>query len=344
MYQFLDNDEIQKELLRYVNMILPKKIAEDKEYLKKYIDEVIWSFMGNTDNLFGEILKSDSWSETEIEIIAELIMKDILQALEYANRDREKLIGCGGVDQSVIHKEKENLLREKTIGQYADMLRDVYSESFADIQMILILGFSYRDYLEGFLNEEGLQLERLEYEGDNLSRISAVTLVMNLIGEWEGIETEDYFEKDQPEMQQLHCMLRDRYFKILCSIEYETEDWNNIELVKERIVNFNNQVNNDQENVPDRTLYFPNECIKGERLWKSDPEDDMNGYLAEYLLMCVNDSVIQYSASQKVKQIQELRKSVRFVTECNSVKEMFQTVCMEVNKYKETIFMEENPA
>lgn len=335
--EFINNQEISKILYEYIwwmaiNIISGKEGKEKKKQLKDYISQIVVLRTGNLENMFGVILKVEVWSDTEIEIMVNLIMSDVKEKINYINRDQGYLLNLGEVEQSVAIGTSDSILIRKTIGEYAAMLKSIYSEAFADVQMILLLDFGYEDYLKGFLVDESINLKNLPSSMEDLARISMVVLTMNLVGMWDGLPHLDYFKDSDSELQELHRIIRREYIAMMQGIEFENME--NLEDLRKAVRKFKAQVEdkvscegqeghcivNVKENVDDRMVNVY-----------------INNQLFRYLIVCTGNSIIQYMNEDKIKQIQKLRGTIETVINCKNMKETFKAICVEVKEYREKI-------
>ena len=70
-------------------------------------------------------------------------------------------------------------------------LISLYSETYADLQMILLLDISYDNYLKEFIQDEELDIERIEDSDEDLVRIAVISKLMQDVGLWTELTMED---------------------------------------------------------------------------------------------------------------------------------------------------------
>lgn len=338
--EFIWNQEILKCLDEHIRGIIEdifddKGAGEKKEQIKDYVSEIIVSRTGNLGDMFGAMLKAETWSETEKEIMVNWIMRDVKEKINYINRDQRQLLSLGEVDQSVALRRPDDILTQKTIGEFAAALKATYSETFADVQMIILLDFGYRDYLNGFLLDERLDLEKLPKSLENLSRISMVALTMNLAGIWDELTRPVYFGDSDSKLQKLHrivCCECDAMMQTM-----ENMNMKNSELLQEKVREFKHQVNVKGKDKDERK----NDCnITDEAESVDDRMSNayINNQLFQYLMVCTGNSIMQYLNKDKIEKIKKLRGTIDTVINCKNIRETFEAVCTEVKEYRETIF------
>lgn len=341
--QFMGNSEVMKLLYGHVHCIISESfldrkvdLEEKRLQLTEYISQICVLQTGSMNNLFGHILMAEVWSEAEVEIITKLVMSDIEQKIKYINRDRELLLRTGQIEQNVVLGGSRRLLERKTVGQYAEMLRSIYSEAFADIQMILLMNFGYKDYLNGFLVDEDIDLNDLQERVDDLTRISIVVLIMNQVGLWDELRRETCFpEESGARLQQLHSVIRRECIVTVRGVKYDSLMV--IERIRDLINKLENKLNDEMEDRKGKQngLIFPEE--EG-YLDTATKNVFINIQLFRYLLICVGTSVKKYLQQDNIERIRKLRKVVNTIIKCDDMKETFKTVCEEVNEYREVIF------
>lgn len=342
--EFIGNQEIIKQLRNYIcitikNIVLEGGDSEREKQLKDYISGIIQLRTGNLENMFGAILKEETWSETETDIMVNLIMGDVKEKINYINCDQGILLRMGEVEQSVALGKPDGILARETIGEFAEMLKSIYSEAFADVQMILLLDFGYEDYLNGFLMDESIDLENLPRIMEDLSRIAMVVLTMNLVGMWDELKRQDYFgNSDHVQLQKLHGIIYRECAAMMLGVEFE-DIAEELDVLREAVGRFKRQVEDNVE-------YEVKEFMKSDIMVEREDVDDrmmnvyVNVHLLQYLIVCTKNSIGQYLEKDKIRMIQKLRKTIGIVTSCRNMRETFKAICTEVKEYRETIFHE----
>ncbi|MBD5501538.1 MAG: hypothetical protein HDR10_10135, partial [Lachnospiraceae bacterium] len=337
--EFIANQEILRLLDEHVFKTMENMAAENdsrKIRLTDYISQIIQLQAGGLTNILGEVLKEKTWSQTEIEIIKNLVMDDIKEKINHINRDSRYLLYLGEMEQSVALGKTDDILKRKTIGEFANMLKSIYSEAFADVQMILLLNFGYEDYLNGFLVDESINLKKLPKSMEDLSRISMVVLTMNLIGMWDELGQQDCWNGKEFELHELHQIIRRECAAMIQGIEWEDEE--NLEKLKKAVQCFRNQVG-DQAEIRNREYADYVIAVEDENVDDRMVNVYINNQLLQYLIGCVGRSIAQYLNNEdKIERIKKLRKTIKTVIDCENMRETFKAVCLEVKEYKETIF------
>lgn len=333
--EFEKNEEIERLIREFVLKSLLKcyiesekdEHLEDQEDIKKYILHIACHSLGTDENVIRRFFQNGKLSYVQIEILVNLIMADISQEVVLLNRDEELLIQNGTVIQSsvaALRKDKQRIY----LGEYTEWLISGCSEAFSDIQMVLLMGMEYEEYLRSFLVDEKIDLEKLPYLPEDLIRFTVVALTLNCVGIWKGIDRKIISEDEHSAIQQFH---RNIIFQInavknnITEQEYQelAEDrkegekyWKNLKGEKGQEVT---QLSENEGNISHRYYYA-------------------NYYLTKYLIKCAKDSIKHYGDAAKLQKIKELRKTVDSVVKCENIMEVFTFVCKEITEYKKELF------
>lgn len=344
--EFLITPEVSKVLHDYIKAVLNSYLqgdaAKDQAYgderdkLWNYIVKLVGTKMVMPEHVLEQAYEGKKFSEAERSVLLKLICDDVEQELKIVNKDKELLRENGRITQSIISGVGCGVLNENTVGNYVKALCNIYSEAFADIQMILITGISYEAYLEGFINEENIDLSNFEEQMEDSSRISMVTLALHLSGEWENIEIVErelengYTAKKSEEKGKLVLLqkkIKEQINIVLSSISDNTRK--SIAEIKE--------TNNFSDTELDGWLWDEDFCS----LLSAEGGDNMMYYinvqLLLYLLECIAESDKCYQ--KKADDIKELQKSIGTVSEFKKVLPVFTKICAEIERYKKKILL-----
>lgn len=247
--------------------------------------------------------------------------------LVLVNKDRELLFQMGRVPQSVIARVGSRILERRALGQYVKGLSDVYAEAFADIQMVLLTGLTYKAYLEGFVNEENIDVDRWASQFEDSARISMVTFALRITGVWNTSDGEAALDEHSSETQKrLQQMIEEQIDLVKSSISYEE---------KEEI----NQYYGVARSFADTGDYKLDDI---EELWRekgSLSSNNMQYYINEQLLLyleeCIKKSVDRY---QDTDNRGKLRNTIKIISDFENVEDVFSTICNEIESYKKTVF------
>lgn len=84
----------------------------------------------------------------------------------------------------------EDMIRNHA-GSYnsmAELLKNIYYECYADLQMILLLEMTPEDYLKMFIEKENIKVTELLHDLEDMIRISTIYKVMKDTGVWKDLE------------------------------------------------------------------------------------------------------------------------------------------------------------
>ena len=111
------------------------------------------------------------------EYLSTLVLKDIIN---------EMLRLAGEVNRKSVVFSMGNTIFNETdsLKSYAKTLISLYSETYSDLQMILLLKISYEDYLKGFINDEIIDINNLEENNEDISRIAVISQLMQEKRKW----------------------------------------------------------------------------------------------------------------------------------------------------------------
>lgn len=81
--------------------------------------------------------------------------------------------------KSIVSSMGNTIMGEgRPLKNYVKQLISLYSETYSDLQMILLLGISYGDYLKGFIDDEKIDVYNIEKSNEDLSRIAVISELM----------------------------------------------------------------------------------------------------------------------------------------------------------------------
>ncbi len=208
---------------------------------------------------------------------------------------------------------------------YVDLIRSVYSECYADLQMILVLAMSAEDYLSTFLVKQKLQPEEILLDPESMIRISTIYRVMKECSIWteaEAVNVSRYksvidlmngYNQDVETgtSHERYAATQETIERIRFQLqEYEFRD--GIRLKKassENIVN----TNIEQKDI---ALY-----------------GDIAIGLYEYLLEVMEKSLEEYKTDHKKAEIKKVRKTVREVLNFEDLGRVFGCIEEELKFY-----------
>lgn len=338
--EFRNNRKITELLYDYIRKVMRSYLEgdaandpdyqEDREALWKYILELTKQRGGIPKGILEESYVRKNFGGTQLEILAKLIFCDLDQELALINKDQELLLQAGWVHQSVIARVGSRILDGRTMGQYVKGLSDAYSEAFADIQMVLMTGLTYEAYLEGFVNEENIDVERWDDQFEDSVRISMVTFALRITGVWEQPDIEELFLQNSPEARQKLFGLQKKIEKQIALVKNSIldEEKKKIEkyyAVANTFVSADNHVPGDKEELWLENGYWLDNNVMYY----------INEQLLLYLVECIAKSVDWYRHKERIWR---LRKTIKTVSDFEDIENVFTTICSEIKDYKINIF------
>lgn len=337
--EFRNNPKIMELLYKYIRKVMRNYLEgdaarhpeyrEDKEALWEYILEISEQNRGIPKGMLEKSYAEKGFGETQLEILAKYVFNDLDLELELINKDQELLLRTGRVSQSVIGRIGSRILEGRVLGQYIKGLSDAYSEAFADIQMVLLTELSYEAYLEGFVNEENIDVERWDNQFEDSARISMVTFALRITGVWNQ-PTAGLFRENSPEAQE-------KLFSLQEKIEEQ------IALVKSSILDEEKKKIEKYHGIAKSFARAESHVLQNkEELWEGEGFSSGNNvmyYINEQLLLyleeCIEKSVAHYRHEGKIS---ELKSTIKIVSNFEDVENVFSTICSEIREYKKKIF------
>ncbi|NBJ91384.1 hypothetical protein [Parablautia muri] len=167
---------VHEEIRKYVFQKIEDLLREGKyTYFSKIIERE------NESNGCGVI---DSFhSELQLtliqkEYLSKLILKDIVREMSILSGEKSS--------KSIVNSMGNTILRgDKPLKKYIRGLISLYSETYSDLQMILLLKISYEDYLNGFIDDEKIDVYSLKKNNEDISRIAVTSQLMQEKEKWE---------------------------------------------------------------------------------------------------------------------------------------------------------------
>lgn len=172
---------VHEEIRKYVLGEIDDMMSEGRyAYFAKIIErENAWNGGGVIDGFCEQLYLTP----IQKEYLSQLILKDIV--CEMLTLSGKKSV------KSIISSMGNTIMGEnRFLKNYVRQLISLYSETYSDLQMILLLGISYEDYLKGFIDDEKIDVYNIERSNEDLSRIAMISELMQEKKKWES--TIDY--------------------------------------------------------------------------------------------------------------------------------------------------------
>lgn len=296
-------DDVLKGLYQIIQESLEEYFEIDYEV---YYSDLIQDFENIYNNSISTTYAKEEQHQKKFPFVKEF-------AKYYSSKT---LYGC---HKMVLGNNKHN---EKVHTQFKAFI-DIYKETYADIQSIILLNISFEEYLSSFVFHEQLKVTTVK---DSLSDLGRILLVSNLfltLGVW------DVFSADNEDVKYLENLILYN-----CGQIGDYAD-NNKELIKSirtviKSTSIMSIINKKKNNVNFEAKQF---------LGDVDVEE-LNypfALLYDYLLNCIKISLDKYKELEIINQIQGLRTQYKKLIKFNDIVGIIDEINKSNNKYKEYI-------
>lgn len=215
------------------------------------------------------------------------------------------------------------------------MLKNIYSECYADMQMILVLAVNPEDYLGMFFDKHGITIEELWSDQEDLIRVSITLKVMFDCGLWEksmlqddglkGFVTQilDIVEEAFTPMEEGRVNITNRMLKSLEPLKnaYKDEVKNS--------TGFHSKLKKRKKSG--------DSIHTGENSYLNKYYESAYG-LYEYLLNVMKDALAEYQTPRKCDEIRKIREIVRLIFDFENPIYVFNCIEKEIDYYKTVLF------
>lgn len=212
-----------------------------------------------------------------------------------------------------------------------EILYSTYYECYADLQMLLVLKVSPEDYLNMFIKKEGISVDELVNDFEDVIRVCTIFKVMMDCGMWK-ISTGDKIYK--------LIEIIGKYNDIAFAVFPDNE-------IKERSDYVLSEIKELLKNFEDSEKWFENK-IFGSNVDDFDNVEIMDLGIAnillfdlyEYLLHVVKETLVEHKDAEKRKKIKEVQDNVKIMIEKRSIIEVYNCIEAELQKYGAEMFGE----
>jgi len=235
-------------------------------------------------------------------------------------RIKEQLESMQGVDKWKPYNEDVKLLKE------------IYSESYADLQMILILAVSPQDYLNMFSRNSILPMEKLFYSPEDAIRISLIFKVMVDSGIWE-----KSYGNDASFAAVISEMLQYNEKNFRDADDKKKAFWNEkkckIRVLAESYIENGTGVDSDKR--INEVEYSVGDVSK----WVKLEDFDYIIYgLYNYLLDVTQEALEEYSRQEKKEKIRNIHKTIKTILEDENIVNVYNCIEEEIGLYRKALF------
>lgn len=227
-----------------------------------------------------------------------------------------------------LYENWTNINSEEAIVEYInyiELLKSAYSESYADLQMILVLAMDVKDYLSTFFIKQNISTIDMLSDADLMLRISTIYRVMEDSGIW----TESVWGQEKEFDEILACIKA--YNREVGEASVESKA--NIQYIREMFeqYDFNNGIKFKQSDTEQRDKY-KQFCTEIGNIF---PVNDAAIGLYEYLLEVMKKSLKEYTIPTKQKMVKNVRKIVGRMLSFGDTAEVFDCIEEELKCYKQ---------
>lgn len=211
--------------------------------------------------------------------------------------------------------------------KYIGLIKYVYSECYADLQMILVVAMNAEDYLNSFRINVGQKIST-----KRIIRISTIFRVMKDCGFWK-----EPTKQDSERFRAIYEIIREYNGTVEKATEAERLRYAKKKAGMLRRENpgfsFKNGIKLKE------TMKKDMESAAGKmQEQKSVPMTDIAAGLYEYLIEVTESSLREYSKGDKPQKIQEVRKLIKEILDFKDATSMFNCVESELESYKEAVY------
>lgn len=183
---FRESEQILKMIKGFVSMEI-KNVNIDNVYLER----IIFNEQEH-ENWLVEFLKKGGKNEIYNNYFTQLVVKDIESELQRLCYPLNKMYQ----ENSLIGKREGAFLGAQELKDYARSLLGLYSETYADMQMILVLDISFEKYLEEFLRKGDGAVGEITCNEEDMNRIVVIWRLMVSEEKWNDLELQSESESD----------------------------------------------------------------------------------------------------------------------------------------------------
>lgn len=246
-------------------------------------------------------------SDFDIEYLGRLMISDI-------NKKMENIREC--VRYNRLPVDKETILGNHNMNDYMRVLISLYSETYADLQMILLLNISYDDYLLEFIHNEGFEVDGIENDED-IFRMAVISKLFQDIGLW-----------TERKNQETEVKILDNRLKIqkeaMNSLEPDTGK--KVEKIKKKLFQDRREKLWEEKDT---------HIVFGDSLLETAYP---NVQLYHYLCECLMASADQFcSNEEKIGCILKLRDVVKTLQDFEDIHKVYDVICSVVLEYKKEL-------
>lgn len=243
-----------------------------------------------------------SISELDKKYLSRLVFKDIERKLQKIKRD---------IELDNLEAESDTSLNGANMTDYMRALLSLYSETYADLQMILLLDISYDDYLMEFIQVERLNINEIGNKYEDLVRIAVISKLMQAVGLWTGLGCTN------EEARKLDGEIRKRQDAIHGLAQFTEE----IEEMKDALYR------NDSGLWTEKGIHAAFGSEMGDSVYPDTR-------LYSYLYKCLLASVSHYKKDDRPQRILHLREIVKTMHDFKDICGVYETISSVIAQYK----------
>lgn len=300
---------------------LKKLTNDDDKKLKKKFQNCLQSYKEKTYDICDESLSGLGLDENSQEAYVNLYLEQYCE---------QKYAMCISQLRGMSDADKINPYR-----YIIDLLRNIYSECYADLQMILVLAANPEEYLRMFFSKHGITAGELWNNLEDLIRVGIILKIMFDCEIWEMSMLQD------DGLKELVTGMLDGVKEAFAFVEKSRADRKNG--VLKRLIPLIKAYKAEVENSIGFYGKQKKKKISGDSI-HAEKNDFLNDFfepaygLYEYLLDVMEAALAEYQTPEKCGKIREVREIVKQIFEFEDPIHVFNCIEKEIDNYKKVLF------
>lgn len=317
-------DEVCNDYFKYFIKFEQDRISFVNELVTDFSDKRLEYFMGNyskykSGDFYDQSLEQIGLTDSDVQEKYRMLYKE--QYVRHKNQEISDKLGylC----------EEENVKAYKAL---TELLVPIYRETYADLQMLLVLAVSPCDYLSMFINKIGVSFDSLLCNLEDAIRVGIVFKIMTVCGFWE-----------DDKLKIMDESLSGELYILLESIDEACAGAKDSDIIAD-LLNEIHEMSKTYKNNIDDDISFSNDTD----LMKNDGEKNEKNFSLEeygfiicdlyrYLLQVTKKFLSEYERSEKKEGIAKIRNTVKTILDFKSTESVFNCIEREMQEYWEIL-------
>ncbi len=219
---------------------------------------------------------------------------------------------------------------------FIELLESIYRETYADLQMLLVLAVNPYDYLSMFIQKIGVSLDNLLCNLADAIRVGIIFKIMTACGFW---ETDKLKFNDERLSDEINNLLKN--VDEACA---EVEKSNIIVDLLNEIQQISKTYKNDIDehiSFSDDTELMTNDDEKYEKYFSLEDYNFVLCDLYSYLLHVTKEFLLKYDFLEKKEGIAKIRRTIKTLLDFNSIESVFNCVEKEMQEYWDVLLKQD---